>query len=241
MDADMETEQGPATRLADIYERSAPAGFRLAYLLTDERALAEDLVQEAFFRFVGRLHHLRDPEAFDAYLRRTIVNLSKDVFRRRAVERSYVERRTAELRDGYSDRDVAAYGSMRTASLSLPPRQRAAIVLRYYEDLHESEIADLLHCRPSTVRSLVARGLEALLTDLPRGSRPNASTASARGIHAAASRLEVGRRTPSQPSTRPGDVGPQRGRRSALSESGSLVTESVERTGDESRNPLTMQ
>ena len=159
---EMGAEQGRASRLADVYVRSAPAGFRLAYLLTGDRALAEDLVQEAFLRFVGRLHHLREPEAFDAYLRRTIVNLSKDVFRRRTVERSYLERRTAELREGHTDRDVAAYESMRTALLSLPPRQRAAIVLRYYEDLHESEIADLLRCRPATVRSLVARGLEAL-------------------------------------------------------------------------------
>jgi RNA polymerase sigma factor (sigma-70 family) len=111
---------------------------------------------------VGRLHHLRDPEAFNGYLRRTIVNLSKDTFRRRAVERSYLEQQTAELREGHSDRDVADYESMREALLSLPQRQRAAIVLRYFEDLHESEIADLLHCRPATVRSLVARGLEAL-------------------------------------------------------------------------------
>ena len=162
MVAEMEAEQGRAGRLAEVYERSAPAGFRLAYLLTGDRALAEDLVQEAFLRFVGRLHHLRDPEAFDAYLRRTIVNLSRDVFRRRTVERSYLERQTAELREGRTDRDVAAYESMRAALLSLPPRQRAAIVLRYYEDLHESDIADLLRCRPATVRSLVARGLEAL-------------------------------------------------------------------------------
>jgi RNA polymerase sigma-70 factor (sigma-E family) len=162
MVADMEVDEGRADRMAEIYERSAPAGFRLAYLLTGDRALAEDLVQEAFLRFVGRLHYLRDPEAFDGYLRRTIVNLSNDVFRRRAVERSHLERRTAELREGHTDRDVAAYESMRSALLTLPPRQRAAIVLRYYEDLHESQIADLLRCRPATVRSLVARGLEAL-------------------------------------------------------------------------------
>ena len=161
----MGTDQGQASRLAEVYVRSAPAGFRLAYLLTGDRALAEDLVQEAFLRFVGRLHHLRDPEAFDAYLRRTIVNLSKDTFRRRAVERSYLERQTADVRDGYTDRDVVAYESMRAALLSLPARQRAAIVLRYYEDLHESEIADLLRCRPATVRTLVARGLEALRTN----------------------------------------------------------------------------
>jgi RNA polymerase sigma-70 factor (sigma-E family) len=160
--ADMGTEQGRASRLAEIYVRSAPAGFRLAYLLTGDRGLAEDLVQEAFLRFVGRLQHLRDPETFDAYLRRTIINLSKDTFRHRAVERSYLERQTAELREGHTDRDVAIYESMRTLLLSLPQRQRAAIVLRYYEDLHESQIADLLRCRPATVRSLVARGLEAL-------------------------------------------------------------------------------
>jgi len=162
MVVDMGAEPGRASQLAEVYERSAPAGFRLAYLLTGDRALAEDLVQEAFLRFVGRLHHLREPEAFDAYLRRTVVNLSKDVFRRRAVERSYLERRTAEFREGQMDPDVAAYESMRAALLSLPQRQRAAIVLRYYEDLHESEIADVLRCRPATVRSLVARGLEAL-------------------------------------------------------------------------------
>ena len=159
---DMGSKQGRTSWLAEVYARSAPAGFRLAYLLTGDQGLAEDLVQEAFLRFVGRLHHLRDPEAFDAYLRRTIVNLSKDVFRRRAIERSHLERQTAELREGHTDRDVAAYESMRAALLSLSPRQRAAIVLRYYEDLHESEIADLLRCRPATVRSLVARGLEAL-------------------------------------------------------------------------------
>ena len=109
-----------------------PAGFRLAYLLTGDRALAEDLVQEAFLRFVGRLQHLRDPEVFDVYLRRTIVNLSKDTFRRRTIERSYLERRTAELREGHIDRDVAAYESTRTRCSRLPPRQRAAIVLRSF-------------------------------------------------------------------------------------------------------------
>jgi RNA polymerase sigma factor (sigma-70 family) len=73
-----------------------------------------------------------------------------------------VARRSAELREGHTDRDVATYESMRTALLLLPTRQRAAIVLRYYEDLQESQIADVLRCRPATVRSLVARGLEAL-------------------------------------------------------------------------------
>ena len=149
-------------RLAEMYERSAPGGFRLAFLLTGDRALAEDLVQDAFVRFVGRFGHLRDLDAFDGYLRRTIVNLSKNVYRRRAVERSYLERRTVEDRDQVTDPDVAESETIREALMSLPERQRAAIVLRYFEDLPESEIANLLHCRPATVRSLVARGLERL-------------------------------------------------------------------------------
>ena len=157
----MDTDRFPG-RLAEMYVRSAPGAIRLAYLLTGDQPLAEDLVQEAFLRFPGRLHHLREPEAFDAYLRRTVVNLSKNVFRRRAVERAYLERESATAHVEQHDPDVAEYESMRAALLSLPARQRAAIVLRYYEDLPESDIADILRCRPATVRSLVARGLEQL-------------------------------------------------------------------------------
>jgi RNA polymerase sigma-70 factor (sigma-E family) len=157
----MEAERSPSG-LAELYVRSAPGAIRLAYLLTGDQALAEDLVQEAFLRFVGRLHHLRDRDAFDAYLRRTVVNLSKNVFRRRAVERAYLERESAQIAIEQRDPDVVGYESMRAALLSLPARQRAAIVLRYYEDLPEAEIAEILRCRPATVRSLVARGLERL-------------------------------------------------------------------------------
>jgi RNA polymerase sigma factor (sigma-70 family) len=60
------------------------------------------------------------------------------------------------------ERDVSEYEAMRRALLALPVRQRAAIVLRYYEDLPEAQIAELLRCRPATVRSLVSRGLDTL-------------------------------------------------------------------------------
>jgi RNA polymerase sigma-70 factor (sigma-E family) len=149
------------SRLGEIYVRSRPAGIRLAYLLTGDPAMAEDLVQEAFLRFVGRMRFLRNPEAFDEYLRTTIVNLSKNLFRRRAIEHSYLERHAADP-DERTDPDVAAHQTMRSALMTLPVRQRVAIVLRYYEDLPESQIADILRCRPATVRSLVARGLATL-------------------------------------------------------------------------------
>src|SRR5438309_10196048 len=79
-------------RLGELYVRHADDAVRLAYLLTGERALAEDVVQDAFVRLAGRLVHLRDPGAFDAYLRRTVVNLCNSQFRRRRVERAYLQR-----------------------------------------------------------------------------------------------------------------------------------------------------
>src|SRR6266576_4362892 len=82
----------PGGRLAELYVRHAAEATRLAYLLTGDRQLAEDLVQDAFVKLAGRLVHLRDPGAFHAYLRRTVVNLSNSHFRRRKVERAYLER-----------------------------------------------------------------------------------------------------------------------------------------------------
>ncbi len=148
--------------LEEMYVRFAPGGIRLAYLMTGDRVVAEDLVQDAFVRFVGRLHSLRDPGAFEAYLRRTVINLSKNHFRRRAIERSDLERQARQPQQVHEERDVSEFETMRQALLGLPVRQRAAIVLRYYEDLPESQIADVLRCRPATVRSLVSRGLQAL-------------------------------------------------------------------------------
>src|SRR5213080_2978600 len=89
MDRRAATDTG---RLGELYLRHADAAVRLAYLLTGDRALAEDLVQDAFVRLAGRLVHLRDPGAFDAYLRQTVVNLSRSHFRRKKVERAYLER-----------------------------------------------------------------------------------------------------------------------------------------------------
>src|SRR5688572_28351185 len=107
MVATVDRESGLRSRLADAYVRSAPGGIRLAYLLTGARSVAEDLVQEAFVRFVGRLRFLRDPDAFEPYLRRTIVNLSKNHFRRRSVERAYLEREGPRIESVSTHADVA--------------------------------------------------------------------------------------------------------------------------------------
>lgn len=161
--AGMVAREGAAERgsLADLYVAHARDGIRLAYLLTGDRTLAEDLVQDAFARLVGRLQHLRDRGAFGAYLRRTIVNLATSHFRRRRVERAYLERVAAAPAvetNANDDLDEA----MHTALLRLPERQRAAIVLRFYEDLSDVQTAEILRCSPGTVRSLVTRGMKTL-------------------------------------------------------------------------------
>ena len=152
-------------RLADLYVAYAPEGIRLAFLLTGDRALAEDLVQDAFARLVGRLQHLRDPGAFGAYLRRTIVNLATSHFRRRRVERAFLEREAdSPAREGNPNEDLDE--TMHAVLLRLPQRQRAAIVLRFYEDLSDVQTGEILRCRPVTVRSLVSRAMKTLRSEL---------------------------------------------------------------------------
>jgi RNA polymerase sigma-70 factor (sigma-E family) len=151
-------------RLGELYARHAPSAVRLAYLLTGDHALAQDLVQDAFVRLYGRFRDLRDPNAFPAYLRATVVNLSRSYFRRRRVERAYVERERSPSNPGSAP--VDARYEMWEALQSLPPRQRAAIVLRFYEDLTEAETADVLRCAVGTVKSLVSRGLQRLREEM---------------------------------------------------------------------------
>jgi RNA polymerase sigma factor (sigma-70 family) len=130
-------------RLADLYVAHAPEGIRLAFLLTGDRALAEDLVQDAFARLVGRLRDLRDPGAFGAYLRRTIVNLATSHFRHRRVEWAYLEREAAPLRQ--DNPNEALDETMHAVLLRLP---------------------QILRCSAGTVRSLVSRAMKTLRESL---------------------------------------------------------------------------
>lgn len=168
VDAPADMAEASGGRLGDLYARFAPGATRLAYLVTGDAALAEDLVQDAFVRLAGRLAHLRDPDAFEAYLRRTVVNLANSQFRRRRVERSYLARERATFQPGDAAAPDIERDAMWAALQRVGERQRAAIVLRYYEDLSEREIADVLRCRPGTVKSLLSRGLTALRDEVER-------------------------------------------------------------------------
>jgi RNA polymerase sigma-70 factor (sigma-E family) len=131
---------------------------RLAYLLVDSGAVAEELVQEAFIRLHRRWERVDSP---GAYLRTTVVNLCRNEQRRRSRERRARDRD----RRASTAVDLGA-DEMLDAVAKLSPKRRAAVVLRYYEDLPEAEIAEILGVRPGTVKSLLHRGLRELRSSL---------------------------------------------------------------------------
>ena len=155
-----------SSRLDELYRLHFVDMLRLAYLMTGDRASAEDIVQEAFVRVAGRFVELRNPDAFGPYLKKTVINLCRKQFRRNKVERAYADREARQSVASTSQPDVPAQQAIRAALLRLSPRQRAALVLRFYGDLAEREIAEALGCRPGTVKSLIARGIEALRAEI---------------------------------------------------------------------------
>lgn len=154
--------KGRSDGLAELYRRHAAGGLRLAFLLTGSRTAAEDLLHDAFVRVAGRFRHLRFPEAFDAYLRSTIVHLHISQLRKQRSERMYVERERGRHRDVEALPDVAVREELWEALMTLPARQRAAVVLRYYEDLSERQAAEVIGCSLEALRSAVARGMRTL-------------------------------------------------------------------------------
>ncbi|MEZ5191533.1 MAG: SigE family RNA polymerase sigma factor [Nocardioides sp.] len=140
---------------------------RSAYLLTGHRADAEDLVQTALAKVVPRWERIDgDPER---YVRRVLVHENVTRWRRRRWREVATDVTPETGRDGHeaaTDDRLA----LRQALGALSPRQRAVVVLRFYEDLPVAEVADLLGCSPGTVKSqthdAVAR-LRSLLPDLP--------------------------------------------------------------------------
>jgi len=148
--------------LETLYLQHAPSALRFAYFLSGDPETARDLVQDAFVRVAGRFRYLRQPDGFDAYLRRTIVNLNASRLRRLKVERASLAREAAHRALAVPERDPDVSDELWQAILDLPPRQRAAIVLRYYEDLTELQAADILRCSAKALNQLVVRAMKTL-------------------------------------------------------------------------------
>lgn len=142
----------PSSSLADVYAREHDCLARLACLLTGSTLVAEDVVHDAFVQLQQRWTRVERP---GAYLRTAVVNGCRGYHRKLRRERaSYAELvSTATLPETPLVLDVLA---------RLPYRQRAALVLRFYADWPDDQIAEHLGCRPATVRSHVHRGLDAM-------------------------------------------------------------------------------
>jgi len=142
--------------LSDLFARQRESMVRLARLFIGSAAIAEEIVQDAFLK----MHRLsKPPDNADAYLRTTVANLSKNYLRRLRLERRPVPAEHVTLSTPEIDETW-------TTLRKLPFRQRAVLVLRFYEDMSEADIAETLHCRPGTVKSNLHRGLEKLRSEL---------------------------------------------------------------------------
>ena len=134
--------------------------------MTGDRELAADIAQEAFIRAAGRFHDLRSKDAFRAYLRRTVVNLTRSHFRHAAVERKHLAKVAGFPQPATGPLDVGDRDRIEGALQTLPHRQRAAVVLRYCMDLSLKSTAEALGTSEKAVESLLYRALAALRAEL---------------------------------------------------------------------------
>ncbi|HEX9537062.1 MAG TPA: SigE family RNA polymerase sigma factor [Streptosporangiaceae bacterium] len=163
----MEPGQGPGAGDPSFREyvatRSASL-LRMAYLLTHNRADAEDLVQAALAKAYQAWDRIEDRGAVDGYVRRAMVNTHISWWRRRRVE-EYPTDDIPEQAVADHAGDSELQDALRRAIERLPRRMRAAVVLRYYEDMSEAEIADVLGVSQGTVKSTVSRAVAKLRID----------------------------------------------------------------------------
>lgn len=138
---------------------------RSAYLLTGNLADAEDLVQSALAKTYQAWERIEDRKALDGYVRRAIVNTHISWWRRRRLD----EYPTDDIPDqpaADTSGNSELHDTLQRAIDKLPQRMRAAVVLRYFEDMSEAEVADILGVSQGTVKSTVSRAVAKLRTDV---------------------------------------------------------------------------
>ncbi|NYI99734.1 RNA polymerase sigma-70 factor (sigma-E family) [Nocardioides thalensis] len=152
-----------ATLASQLYAEHRLSLVRLAVLLVDDVASAEDVVHDVFAGLLTGGKQIRDPDAAVGYLRRAVVNRARSMLRRRRTARAYSPPDDASPP---GPDDIAVLGEEHRAVLAalqeLAPRQREVLVLRYWSDLSEADIADTLGISRGTVKSTASRALAAL-------------------------------------------------------------------------------
>jgi RNA polymerase sigma-70 factor (sigma-E family) len=135
---------------------------RFATLLTGDDHRAQDLAQEALAKAYLSWRRIRRTDRPDVYVRRLLVNADRSWWRRRSSREVPVDRTTDAVVIRDIGHDAGERDAMWRLILRLPERQRAVVVLRYYEDLDDNTIAEILDCSPVTVRTHAMRALAAL-------------------------------------------------------------------------------
>ena len=147
----------------ELYSQHYRALVRLAALLVRDTPTAEEVVQDSFVAMHGGWQRLRDAEKALAYLRQAVVNRSRSVLRHRTVVDKNLQKAPPDMPSAEHGALVLLERSAVVAALrGLPDRQREALVLRYYADLSEAEIATAMGISRGAVKSHTARGMTAL-------------------------------------------------------------------------------
>jgi RNA polymerase sigma-70 factor (sigma-E family) len=155
----------------DVYAALWPRLVRTAYAVSGDLGVAEDAVQTAFAKAYRGWRRIARMEAPEAYLRRMVVNEVLNDRRRARRTHEVTRADPPEIATPGSPEPELARDELWRAIATLPPRQRAVLVLRYYEDLSEQQIADALGCRPGTVKSQASAALASLRGRLNLPSR----------------------------------------------------------------------
>jgi RNA polymerase sigma-70 factor (sigma-E family) len=152
-----------ADLLTDTYQTHYASLLRLAALLLDDLGSCEDVVQEAFIRVHAARSRVREPEKLLAYLRQTVVNLSRSTLRRRLIGLRLLPKPMPDAASAEEGAyDVLERDALIQALRGLQRRQREVLVLRYYADMTEAQVAAALGVSIGSVKAYGSRGIEAL-------------------------------------------------------------------------------
>jgi RNA polymerase sigma-70 factor (sigma-E family) len=149
-----------------------PALLRTAYLLTGDRHQAEDVLQTALAKLYLSWDKVRDRGAVDGYVRRILVNENNSLWRRAWKKREYATEVIPEGTPHLDQYDDGTNDRLWDVVQTLPPKARAVVVLRYYEQMSETEVADALGISVGTVKSQCSRALAALRERVPAELHP---------------------------------------------------------------------
>jgi RNA polymerase sigma-70 factor (sigma-E family) len=154
------TEPGRDEAIAALFDAHYRPMCRLAYVILGDAALAEEIVMEALMKTFAGWWRIRDRDHVDAYLRRAVINLCRSRIRRKVLETRVGQTLHRDAGSRPPDWDPEIHETNRVvweAVLELPERQRACVVLRYFDDLPEAQIAEALECSVGTVKSQLSK------------------------------------------------------------------------------------